>query len=105
LEPQTSLALVALGTAMLVAFDMAFDIPHLIFAYLLPILFVARRFGQFEALTATAVYSVIAAFFFYAPRFSFYVDDVTDFVELTSFCVLALLVIQFFARQRCTQLL
>jgi hypothetical protein len=86
-----SLNVVTLATAALVAIDLYFDIPHLIFAYLLPILFVAVKFGRTPALLAIGLSAFCSAYFFYEPQFSFRIDDSQDAAELASFCVIAVL--------------
>jgi len=99
LELRASLALVTLASAILVAIDLSFDIPHSIFAYLLPILFVATRFGRLEALVVTTVIGLCEAFFLYAPKYSFYVEDPRDLAELAIFCAIASLITQFFGER------
>ncbi len=84
-----TLNLVAIATAMLIMVDLRFEIPHLIFAYLLPILFVARRFGQFSAVIASAVSAACAALFLYDPILSFNIYDLQDLKELAVFSTLA----------------
>ena len=86
------LNLVTLATAILVAVDLYFDIPHLIFAYLLPILFVTIKFGRFPAYFATAVCGLCASLFLYEPLLSFRIDDRQDIAELAGFCVIASLI-------------
>jgi len=84
-----ALNLTAIATAVLIMIDLRFEVPHLIFAYLLPILFVARRFGQFAALLASAVSAACAAVFLYDPILSFHIDDMQDLKELAIFSTLA----------------
>jgi Aminotransferase class I and II/Domain of unknown function (DUF4118) len=93
---EVSLNLVTLATAALLAVDLFFDIPHLIFLYLLPILFIAAKFGRVPALMALAVSGVCAAFFLYEPTLSIFIEDRQDVVELASFCSIALLISYFF---------
>src|SRR5450631_1352885 len=73
-----SLNLIALATATLLAVGATFDIPHLVFAYLLPIIYVAINFGRVSALIATVVSGLCAAFFLYEPTVSINVDDYLD---------------------------
>ena len=80
-----SLELVAIATAILLALDLSFDIPHITFAYLLPILFVAIKFGRGPALIAAAASALCAAVFFYEPRLSIYIEDSWDMLELVCF--------------------
>ena len=82
----TSLSFVMLATAALLVVNSSFDIPHLIFAYLLPIIFVAIKFGRTSAMIATAVSVLCAATLLYEPMLSIYVDDHVDVGELALFC-------------------
>jgi hypothetical protein len=90
---------VALSTLALLAVDRYFDKPHLIFAYILPILFVAAKFGRIAALSAVVASGICAAFFFIAPKLSLYISNAEDFVEWLSFCAVALLVCQFVGKR------
>jgi Domain of unknown function (DUF4118)/Acetyltransferase (GNAT) domain len=92
------LNLVALATATLLVVDATFDIPHLVFAYLLPIIYVAITFGRVSALIATVMSGLCAAFFLYEPTLSINVDDQLDVAELALFCAGALLMSQFFGK-------
>ena len=87
-----SLNLVTLASALLVAFDLYFDVPHLVFAYLLPIGFVAVKFGRLPALVATALSCVCTALLLYEPLFSIAIDDRQEVVELAIFATLALVI-------------
>jgi Domain of unknown function (DUF4118) len=89
-----SFCAVAFSTVALLAADRYFDEPHLIFAYILPILFVAAKFGRIPALGAAVVSSICAAFFFISPRFSLYISSTNDLMEWLSFCTIALLMSQ-----------
>lgn len=95
---QTSLNLVALATAALLAIDVTFDIPHLIWGYLLPILFVASRFGRTPALITLAVSALCSVFFLYEPVYSLTIDDPQDVAEFVGFCALGTLMILFFSK-------
>jgi K+-sensing histidine kinase KdpD len=90
--------LVTIATAVLLAVDIYFDIPHLIFAYLLPILFVAIKFGHIPALITAAVSGLCAAFFLYEPTLNLYIEDGRDVAELASFCALAAMISYFFGK-------
>jgi Domain of unknown function (DUF4118)/Peptidogalycan biosysnthesis/recognition len=94
-----SLGLIAVATAALLAVDASFDIPHLVFAYLLPVIYVAIKFGRVPALIATAVSGLCAAFFLYEPVLSVYVEDSLDMADLAVFCVCALLIGQLFRKR------
>jgi hypothetical protein len=94
-----SLGLIAVATASLLAVDASFDIPHLVFAYLLPVIYVAIKFGRASALIATAVSGLCAAFFLYEPLLNFYIDEILDRADLAIFCTGALLISQFFGKR------
>jgi hypothetical protein len=95
----TSLSIVILATAALLAVNSSFDIPHLIFAYLLPIIYVAIKFGRNSAMIATAVSVLCAATFLYEPLLSIYVDDHLDVGELALFCAGAVAVSQLLSKR------
>ena len=94
-----SFCAVAVSTLALLEVDRFFDKPHLIFAYILPILFVAAKFGRVSALSAVVVSSICAAFFFIAPKFSLYIGSTKDLVEWLTFCAIALLMSQFVGKR------
>ena len=89
-----SLCAVAVSTLALVEVDRFFGEQHLIFAYILPILFVAVKFGRVAALSAVVVSSICAAFFFIAPKYSLYIGNTADLMEWLTFCTVALLMSQ-----------
>jgi glycine C-acetyltransferase len=97
--PELSLSMVALATAALMTVDLRFDVPHFIFAYLLPILFVAVRFGRLPALVAMAATSLTAAFILYVPNNGLEIADSQDVAELASFFAIALLISQVFGER------
>jgi Domain of unknown function (DUF4118)/Acetyltransferase (GNAT) domain len=90
-----SLCAIALSTVALLVADPYFDKPHLIFVYILPILFVAAGFGRIPGLTAMAASSICAAFFFIAPKYRLDIGSIEDLVEWLSFCAIALPMSQF----------
>ncbi len=88
-------ALLGLTTVLTGAVYEAWAEQHLIFAYLVPTVIVALRFGSGPAI-ATALAGVLcAAYFFYPPSFTFYVADPLQVAELSFFSVLALATCQF----------
>jgi K+-sensing histidine kinase KdpD len=89
-----SLALVALTTALLWVFDAQLDQQHLIFVYFVPTALIAIRYGSLSAMCVTIASSLAAAYFLYPPQFSFLVGSSLDILELTLFCLLALLASQ-----------
>jgi hypothetical protein len=90
---------VAVSTVALLAADPYFDKPHLIFAYIPPILFVAAKFGRIPALTAVVASGVCAAFFFLAPKYSLYIGSNEDLMEWLCFCAIAVPMSQFVGRR------
>jgi hypothetical protein len=94
-----SFCAVAVSTLALLEVGQFFDEPHLIFAYILPILLVAAKFGRVPGLSAVLVSSICAAYFFIAPKFSLRINSTEDFMEWLSFCTVALLVSQFVGKR------
>jgi hypothetical protein len=86
---------VALSTLALLGVNQFLGSPYLMFAYVLPILFVAARFGRTAALSAAALSSICAAFFLIEPKFSLEIESSEDLVAWLSFCFTALLISQF----------
>lgn len=84
-----SLNIVAIATALMLALDMQFEIPHVIFVYLAPILFVARRFGRWAALATSAVTVLTAVSFLYDADVSLAAQDHQSVTELALFALLA----------------
>lgn len=91
-----ALNLVAIATAILVAFELADCIPHVTLAYLLLVLFVAIKFGRGSALIAAVASALCAAVFIYDPKFSLAIDDSGDVLELVCFSAVAFMISQFF---------
>jgi K+-sensing histidine kinase KdpD len=88
-------ALVALTTGILLAIYLALQPEHLIFGYLIPITFVAVRYGSMPAIVTAIVSDVCAAYFLYPPDFSIYIADPLHMAELTFFSLLVLATSQF----------
>jgi glycine C-acetyltransferase len=95
---QTSLNLVTMATAALLAVDVAFDIPHLIWGYLLPIMFVAVKFGRVPAMMTLGVSALCSVFFLYEPVYSLSIEDPQDVAEFAGFCSLGTLMIFFLSK-------
>ena len=89
-----SAMLVALTTALLWMFDASLKNDHLIFIYFVPTALIAIRYGSVSAMLMTIVSTFAAAYFLYAPRFSFFVDSPLDLMEIVLFSMLALLASQ-----------
>jgi K+-sensing histidine kinase KdpD len=86
---------VALSTLALLGVDQFLGSSYLMFAYVVPILFVAAKFGRTAALGAALLSSICAAFFLIEPKFSLEIESSEDFVAWLSFCFTALLISQF----------
>jgi len=89
-----SAALLALTTVFLWLIDASLQHDHLIFIYFVPTALIAIRYGSVSAMCVTIAATFAAAYFFYAPRFSFRVDNPLDLFELILFSLLALLASQ-----------
>jgi two-component system, OmpR family, sensor histidine kinase KdpD len=89
-----SAALLALTTAFLWMIDASLQHDHLIFIYFVPTALIAIRYGSVPAMCVTIASTFAAAYFFYAPRFSFRVDNPLELFELILFSLLALLASQ-----------
>jgi hypothetical protein len=87
--------LVALTTGILLAIYLAWQGEHLIFGYLIPITFVAVRYGSVPAIATTIVSDLCAAYFLYPPDFSIYIADPLQVAELSFFSLLVLATSQF----------
>jgi K+-sensing histidine kinase KdpD len=83
-------ALVALTTGILLAVYLAWQSEHLIFGYLIPIMFVAVRYGSMPAIVTTIMSDLCAAYFLYPPDFSIYIADPLQVAELSFFSLLVL---------------
>ncbi len=89
-----SAALLALTTFILWRAETPLHHDHLIFIYFLPTALIAIRYGSVSAMCVTIASTFAAAYFFYAPRFSFSVENPLDLTELILFSLLALLASQ-----------
>jgi two-component system sensor histidine kinase KdpD len=88
-------ALVALTTGILLSVYLALQPQHLIFGYLIPITFVAVRYGSWPAIMTAVASDVCSAYFLYPPDFSIYIADPLQMAELSFFSVLVLATSQF----------
>jgi len=84
-----SLASVLVTTAVLLALDSYLAAQHLVLGYLLPTIFVAVYFGSTFAVLTSFVGGLLAAYFLFPPKLSFYVADFNDVAELGFFLLLA----------------
>ena len=87
--------MVALTTGILLAVYLAVQPEHLIFGYLIPITFVAVRYGSGPAIGTAIACDVCAAYFLYPPDFSIYIADPLQVAELSFFSLLVLATSQF----------
>jgi K+-sensing histidine kinase KdpD len=90
-----SLVALAMTTAALLAVDTFFDVNHLSFVFLLPVFIIAIKFGKMQGAIASAASCLIAAFYFYTPKFSIFLDDPTNLAELACFGAIALMISKF----------
>jgi two-component system sensor histidine kinase KdpD len=89
-----SALLLALTTAFVWLIDAPLQQDHLIFIYLLPTALIAIRYGSISAMCVAIISTSAAAYFLYAPRFSFVVANPLDILEIVFFSMLALLASQ-----------
>jgi len=85
-----SLISVALATGVLKTFEIIVAPDHLIFGYLVPVSFIAIRFGNLPAMLTSIVSVIGAAIFLYPPYFAIYVANPLHVAELVFFSLLAL---------------
>ncbi len=87
-----ALALVALATVgLLLAERFGFFHLHILpLVYLMPVLLAATRWGLLAGLAAAIVSAGAADFLFYEPRYSFYMSDPQQLLDLILFLVVAL---------------
>jgi len=85
-----SLLSVAAATAILSAFEIVVAPDHLIFGYMVPVSFIAIRYGNLPAMLTSIISVVGAAIFLYPPYFAIYVANPLHVAELVFFCLLAL---------------
>ena len=98
-----SATLLALTTAFVWMIDAPLQHDHLIFIYLVPTALISILYGSISAMGVAIVSTFAAAYFLYAPRFSFIVVSPLDLLELILFSLLALLasqVVSGFAKDR-----
>jgi len=86
----TSLAGVGLVTAPLLLLDHKVAANLVPIAYLVPVIFVATRWGIWPAALASIASMAAADFFFFEPLYSFEVEDPNEVIDLLLFLVVAL---------------
>ncbi len=67
------------------------DPEHLVFIYLVPTSLMAMIYGSASSILASTLSALCAMFFLYPPRYSFFVEQPNDIVELVLFLLLAFL--------------
>lgn len=77
-------------TALLFPFDSSFAASVVPIAYLVPVIFAATQWGVWHAMLASITAMAAADFFFFAPIYTFRVDDPKEAVDLLLFLVVAL---------------
>jgi two-component system sensor histidine kinase KdpD len=65
------------------------ELPPIIITYLIPVLIASIRWGYVSAFVATVTGAACAAFFFYRPIHTFYVEDPARRLGILIFCVVA----------------
>lgn len=81
---------VALFTAPLLALNRTLATSLVPVAYLIPVMFAATRWGIWPAMTASISALAAADFFFFAPLYSFRVDDPQEVIDLLLFLIVSL---------------
>ena len=85
-----SVLAVSLFTAPLLAFSRNIATSLVPIAYLIPVIFAATRWGIWPAMVASIAAIAAADFFFFAPFYSFRVDDPQEAVDLLLFLIVSL---------------
>ena len=93
LQPVSSLLVafsaVLLTTVVLLAVDSFLDAEALAFVYLLPTVVMAMHYGSTVAVLTSFASALAAAYFFFPPKFSFFIADPRNVAELGFFLLLA----------------
>ena len=81
---------VLLTTFVLLAIDSYLAEEHLVLGYLLPTIVIAMHYGSTLAVITSFISGFAAAYFLFAPKFSFYITDPLNVAELAFFLLLAI---------------
>jgi hypothetical protein len=81
---------VMLTTLVLLGIDVYLAEEHLVLGYLLPTIVIAMHYGSTLAVITSFISGFAAAYFLFAPRFSFYIADPLNVAELAFFLLLAI---------------
>jgi two-component system, OmpR family, sensor histidine kinase KdpD len=76
------------------------DLPPIIITYLIPVLIAAIRWGYLAAIVATIAGAASAAFFFYRPLYTLYVEDPARRLGILIFAVVAMVAAHLAVRMR-----
>jgi hypothetical protein len=93
-----SVGIIAVTTVLLYAIEDVAAPPHLIFAYMLPMLFIAGRYGNIAAAIASLASDLGATYALYAPKLSLYIASSDDIRELALYTLLVLAATQLVGR-------
>jgi K+-sensing histidine kinase KdpD len=77
-------------TGLMLLLDREFAANLIPIAYLIPVIFAATRWGIWPATLASVLATAAADFFFTTPRYSFWMDDPQQVIDLLLFLVVAL---------------
>ena len=86
-----ALSAVLLTSVVLLAVDPIIDAEALAFIYLLPTVVMAMHYGSTVAVLTSFASALAAAYFFFPPKFSFYIADPLNVAELGFFLLLAVI--------------
>ena len=81
---------VMLTTFVLLAIETYLAEEHLVLGYLLPTIVIAMHYGSTLAVITSFISGFTAAYFLFAPKFSFYIADPLNVAELGFFLLLAI---------------
>jgi two-component system sensor histidine kinase KdpD len=82
---------ILLTSVVLLAVDSFVDAKALVFIYLLPTVVMAMHYGSTVAVLTSFASALAAAYFFFPPKFSFYIADPLHVAELGFFLLLAVI--------------
>jgi K+-sensing histidine kinase KdpD len=82
---------ILLTSVVLLAVDSFLDAKSLVFVYLLPTVVIAIHYGSTLAVLTSFASGAAAAYFFFPPKFSFYIADPLNVAELGFFLLLAVI--------------
>ena len=95
-----ALVLVTAVTLVLEGIKGVYELPPIIITYLIPVLIAAIRWGLMSAMAATLAGAASAAFFFYRPIHTFYVEDPPRRLGLLLFAIVAVVAAHLAVRMR-----